>query len=173
MGAVGGAVFGLIGGGLVPVSIAAVGRALPVEVSSSLGWAFAGMLAGLVVYGWTQVREKPPPVEDEGRTRLRSRDRRRPARGGRGRCSSAGKWAIGGAASAACAWVIGLMAVRVFLGIGPLALALRNQPEESALIVAGFGGGCGLLIGWLVGLLCGGGTLAGGWRPRRPGRSAD
>ena len=25
------------------------------EVSSSLGWAFAGLLAGLVAYGWTAV----------------------------------------------------------------------------------------------------------------------
>lgn len=155
MGAVGGAVFGLIGGGLVPVSVEVAGRTFPVVVSSSLGWAFAGILAGLVVYGWTQVREKPVTGEDEpdevvepgvppiGEGWPRS-------------LFVAGKWAFGGAASAACAWVIGLIAVRIFLGIGPLALALRTQPGESALTVAGFGGGCGLLIGALVGLLRGG-----------------
>ena len=46
-------VVGLIGGGLCPFPVAAFGRALPVELSSSLGWAFAGLLAGLVSYGWT------------------------------------------------------------------------------------------------------------------------
>lgn len=156
IGAVGGAVFGLIGGGLTPTSMAVVGRALPVEMSSSLGWAFAGVLAGLVVYGWTQVREKPPPATDEEPDEVVEPGVSLTGEGWPRSLYVAGKWALGGAASAACAWVIGLTAVRIFLGIGPLALALRSQPGESAVIAAKFGSGCGLLIGALAGLVRGG-----------------
>lgn len=58
MRAVGGLVVGLIGGALAPLA-ASFGRALPVEVSSALGWAFAGTLAGLVAYRSTRPKSRP------------------------------------------------------------------------------------------------------------------
>jgi hypothetical protein len=63
-GAVGGLLLGLVGGGLAPLSVAAFGYSLPAEVSSTLAWAFAGLLGGLIAYGWARVRREPPSTVD-------------------------------------------------------------------------------------------------------------
>jgi len=47
----GGAFVGAIGGGLAPLLIGAFAGVLPAEASSSLAWAVAGLLAGLLCYG--------------------------------------------------------------------------------------------------------------------------
>lgn len=156
VGAVGGAVFGLIGGGLVPASVAAVGRALPVELSSSLGWAVAGMLAGLVAFGWTQVREKPQPVADEEPDEVAEPVLPPTGEGWPRSLFVAAKWAIGGAVAAIGAWVVGLFVVRAVAGIGPLAQALRTDPAGSAVVLAGFAGASGLLVGATAGTRRGG-----------------
>jgi hypothetical protein len=58
-GAIGGLLGGLVGGGLAPLTVAAAGRGVSLEVGSSPGWALVGLLAGLIAYG----RTRPKPEE--------------------------------------------------------------------------------------------------------------
>jgi hypothetical protein len=157
-GAVGGAVVGLIGGGLAPLLAVELRWWVPVEIGSALGWAYVGALAGLVAYGWARTRTVSETAPDEFE----------PSQARWGSILVAGVWAACGAVAAVGAWVVGLAAVRYGPGLAPLALAIRQQPAETAAYLAAFGGGWGLLIGVLAGLRSGrvvagavGGALVG------------
>jgi hypothetical protein len=163
-GAVGGMLTGLIGGGLGPFLVEALRPWLPAEASSALGWAFAGLLAGLVSYGWVRAWEGPRTAwaEVEVPGEVGAPGEEMPAGEGWPRAVvAAAGWAAGGAVSAAGAWLVGLVAVYFFLGIGPLIRALKDQPADAAVVLAGFGGGSGLLVGAAAGLMRGrGGRVA-------------
>ncbi|MDB5312949.1 MAG: hypothetical protein JWO38_7151 [Gemmataceae bacterium] len=74
---------------------------------------------------------------------------------------AAAGWGAAGAVSAGGAWAVGLVAARVFMGFAVPAASLDGQVFETAVVLAGICGGCGLVVGAVAGLLLGGADRAG------------